>query len=157
MKVEQTDGASQQEGQRKTREAEGEHGHFTDRKTDTVSPDGEGRVQGHTASQLGAVLEDQSGSADSSAPQGGPYPTPRGEYRPASWSTGCSLVPPHPGALAAAGTPDTKQDQPTWGLGQDLIFPFLLLAGSARTMLSQRIATSCFETGYPLPHPHVLS
>lgn len=52
------------------------------------------------------------------------------------------LVPPHPGALEATGIPGTRQDQPIWGLGQDLIFPFLPLAGSARTLLSQRIATS---------------
>lgn len=84
------------------------------------------------------------------APQGCPYPTPRvsASQLPRAWL--CLLVPPHPGALAAAGT---EQDQPTWGLGQPLIFPFLLLAGSARTTLSQRIATSWFETGHPLPTP----
>lgn len=66
------------------------------------------------------------------------------------------LVPPHPGALAAVGAPGIEQNQPIWGLSQDLIFPFLPLAGSARTTLSQRIATSSLgRPGRPgaLAHP----
>lgn len=49
--------------------------------------DGAGLAQGHTASSLGSGLEDHCGSADSSAPQGCPFPTARGECRPAPWST----------------------------------------------------------------------
>lgn len=85
------------------------------------------------------------------APQGCPYPTPRVSAASFLEPGLCLLFPPHPEALAASGT---KQDQPTWGRGQHLIFPFLLLAGSARTLLSQRIATSWFETGHPLPTPY---
>ena len=70
------------------------------------------------------------------------------------------LLPPHPGALATAGILGTRLHSPFWGLGQDLIFPFLPPAGSARTpLLSQKIATFSpgeFEdwTASPCPPSH---
>lgn len=99
-----------------------------------------------TQPPAGSGLEDHPRSADSSAPCGCPNPTTRGEWRPASWSMVCLnlLVPPHPPLRRPWQLlePPCHQAKSAWGLGQDLIFPFLPLAGSACTTLSQRIATS---------------
>lgn len=111
-------------------------------KTETVSPDGEGLAPGHTTSLRALDWKTTPGLQLSWLLR----PYNQGRVEASLLEHGLSLlVPPYPprrGLGSCWNPPVTKPNQPIWGLGQDLIFPFLPLAGSACIMLSQRIATS---------------